>query len=177
MFLSLPSFPLAYSLMPNAFRQTCNKKPAKEGPAEGLIPFQEVTLGRRPYGVPHAVVGAQGRVYTPSGLFAQVVGGDNVIDAPDVEIAHVPLGEYFGAGSGDGGQPDNAEKSAGKKERQWQKWSEDIIPALLKPYMSLLRKTSGLRTMEGVRKNQGCVGCIKGRLLEVSCVFFEREFL
>ncbi|KDR65487.1 hypothetical protein GALMADRAFT_42870, partial [Galerina marginata CBS 339.88] len=61
-----------------------------------------------------------------------------------------------------------------KKQRQWRRWSEDIIPALLKPYLSLLHESSGLRNMEEFRKPKGCTGCDDGRLIEVSCIFFEK---
>jgi hypothetical protein len=142
---------------------------------EGLIPVEDVAVGRRPYGIPHAVIGAQGRVYTPMGLFSQALGQHTLMEGFDAEMAQIPLGDDDPAGGGgDGAEPDEAAIRAGKKERQWQKWSGDIIPALLKPYMGLLRQTSGLREMEGVHKEKGCTGCTNGRLLEVSCVFFER---
>ena len=44
-----------------------------------------------------------------------------------------------------GGLEDGKErKRAHKKERQWRKWSEDVIP-VLKPYMALMWETQSLR--------------------------------
>ncbi|KDR70616.1 hypothetical protein GALMADRAFT_144519 [Galerina marginata CBS 339.88] len=157
--------------MPNAFRQTRDRKPVGSGSIQGLVPLESVPLGRRPYGLPHAVVGAQGHVYAPTGSFSQVVGQGNSIERERVEV---PLGYEDEEDGGGGADTDDAAKRAGKKQRQWRKWSEDIIPQLLKPYMQLLRETSGLRDIEGVREERGCAGCSDGRLLEVTCVYFER---
>jgi hypothetical protein len=37
------------------------------------------------------------------------------------------------------------EQQLSKKEKQWKKWETETIPMLLKPYISLLRKTESLR--------------------------------
>ncbi|KDR70808.1 hypothetical protein GALMADRAFT_75558 [Galerina marginata CBS 339.88] len=61
-----------------------------------------------------------------------------------------------------------------KKQRQWRKWSEDIIPALLKPYLTLLSETAGLHDMSRIDNIHGCTGCADGRLLNVSCIYFQK---
>lgn len=66
---------------------------------------------------------------------------------------------------------------AAKRQRQWRKWSEDVIPGLLQPYMSLLRETEGLRDINTRRQANGCAGCSSGRLLEVTCVYFESKII
>lgn len=38
----------------------------------------------------------------------------------------------------------------GKKQRQWRKWSEQVIPMLLEPYLELLRESEGLRDLMSV---------------------------
>ncbi|KIM39165.1 hypothetical protein M413DRAFT_75239, partial [Hebeloma cylindrosporum] len=65
------------------------------------------------------------------------------------------------------------EVRAVKKQKQWRKWSEDVIPALLQPYMTLLRETEGLRNINSKRQADGCDGCSEGRLLNVTCVYFD----
>lgn len=64
----------------------------------------------------------------------------------------------------------------GKKERQFQRWEGEILPALMEPYMKLLRDTDSLRNMHVTKLAVGCTGCQSGRLLKVSCVFFESMF-
>ena len=64
-------------------------------------------------------------------------------------------------------------RRAGKKERQWKNWSDKVIPALLEPYVELLRVSNSLRDLSGVRNFQRCKGCAGGRNLEVVCVYFE----
>ncbi|KAF8964622.1 hypothetical protein BDZ97DRAFT_1659924 [Flammula alnicola] len=76
-----------------------------------------------------------------------------------------------------GDQPDAAsstEGKNGKKQRQWRKWSEDIIPSLLEPYLQLLRESEGLRNLELLRNQVGCAGCARGQFLDVSCIFFNK---
>lgn len=68
-------------------------------------------------------------------------------------------------------------KRATKIERQWTKWSQDIIPALLQPYMILMEETQSLRETSSLQSSQLCKGCENGRLIHVSCVFFNSKFL
>ena len=63
-------------------------------------------------------------------------------------------------------------KRATKIERQWTKWSQETIPALLQPYMILMEETQSLRDTSKLQNIQLCKGCENGRLLNVSCVFF-----
>ncbi|KDR65453.1 hypothetical protein GALMADRAFT_81864, partial [Galerina marginata CBS 339.88] len=49
-----------------------------------------------------------------------------------------------------------------------------IIPALLKPYLTLLSETAGLRDMPQIDNIHGCSGCAQGRLLNVSCIYFQK---
>ncbi len=66
-------------------------------------------------------------------------------------------------------------KRTAKIERQWTKWSQEVIPALLQPYMVLMEKTQSLRDTSNLGSTQLCKGCGNGRLLNVSCVFFNSE--
>ena len=60
-----------------------------------------------------------------------------------------------------------------KKQQQWRKWSEDVIPALLQPYMALLHETQSLQNIKSKWYVDSCAGCVKGCLLDVTCVYFE----
>lgn len=124
---------------------------------------------KRAYGLGKLVSDVQGKVYTPAGLFAQ--GADWKRTAP-VD----PLDVLDSSDDSDDdeatGQPGNANSQYQKKERQWRRWSEQVIPTLVKPYLSLLRETNSLRDLEKVRSTRGCQGCSDGQMLEVSCVFF-----
>jgi hypothetical protein len=156
--------------MSSAFRRAGAKKPTEQPQPIGLVPLSKVVLPRRPYGFKEAIIGPQGRVITPIGEFSQVTGNVPLVDTR-AEV-HVPLGE----GEANDEIDTAADKRTAKTQRQWRRWSEDVIPALLQPYMELLDKTSGLRDMQGVRARQGCSGCASGRLLNVSCIFFERMY-
>lgn len=163
--------------MPTGFRRTTDRKGRSEAapPPHGIFPAAEAPRARRPYGFKDGQVGLEGRIYTPAGLFSQVLpatvhdGGNE----DGVGVEHVVLGD--GVEENDEMPDANMEARDEKKKRQWRKWSEDIIPALLKPYLKLLEETSGLRHMENVR-NKGCKGCNNVRQLEVSCIFFERKY-
>ena len=63
-----------------------------------------------------------------------------------------------------------------KKERQITRWVREVIPALLKPYLRLLRTSCSLRTVaRDVSTACSCRG-ERGRTLRISCVYFDREY-
>jgi hypothetical protein len=120
----------------------------------------------------------EGRVSTSVGLFSQVFPQEG--NEHGASRAEGMAGEGVAVEMEDleGGTVDDdaaREKRALKRERQWRKWSEDVIPALLQPYMALLRETEGLRDINSKRQADGCTGCSVGRLLEVTCVYFESK--
>lgn len=148
----------------NVFRRAAKKSVVPAPPViEGLVPIDDLPKARKPYGAKDAIIGAQGLVYTPTGLYSQIAESSPERLELDDEMSHIFLADADDI---------DAERRASKKQRQWRKWSEDIIPALLKPYMDLLLETDGLRDMNRINRKQGCKGCNLGRLLDVSCVFF-----
>jgi len=152
----------------------------------GLIPAEDLIPSRHPYGSKNIRLSFEGRVSTSVGLFSQVLpdsghtapSGDN-ISSPTAMVGGD--GDKGETGDSDGRTADDnvtKEARALKRQRQWRKWSADIIPALLQPYMSLLRETEGLRDINTKRQGDSCPGCSDGRLLEVTCVYFDsRSFL
>ncbi|RDB20434.1 hypothetical protein Hypma_012497 [Hypsizygus marmoreus] len=59
---------------------------------------------------------------------------------------------------------------SGKKEKQWKRWADEVIPSLLAPYLTILRESASLRDVE-----QQLDGCQCGaRKIDVICVYFER---
>lgn len=164
--------------MPSVFCRLNQFKPQVEGPAPfDLIPVDDLVPLRRPYGSKNLRLSFEGRVSTPMGLFSQVlpegvgadIGRDDLSSSPIALVA----GEDVGDDSDDAVKVRAREARALKRQRQWRKWSEDIIPALLQPYMALLRETDGLRDINSKRQVNGCLGCSDGRLLDVTCVYFE----
>lgn len=137
---------------------------------QGLLPISLVAQSRRPYGFRHVVNKIQGRVWTLQGLFAQVAEKSmlRVEGTVGQTTVHVPLSVS---------SDEEEDTEADKKQLQWRRWSEDVIPNMIAPYMELLFNTTGLRDMKGVRQNKGCDGCALGRFLEVSCIFFECMYI
>ena len=138
-----------------------------------LLPVGELPKARRPYGSKGTVVGAHGLVYAPSGVYGHSRGS-----SPPPSPAHEETegyGQDVEMKEAEGPDDVELDDQASKKQRQWRKWSEDIIPSLIKPYLEVLRATSGLRDIDKIRRQDGCKGCVKGELLDVSCIFFERE--
>lgn len=131
---------------------------------------------RRPYGLPDIIQRLPGQLFTPEGLFIQPTplssasrtagNADHDSDSESSNNMDVSEDESVETGAA-------YEKQQDKKRRQWQKWSEVTIPAMLKPYLELLRVTDSLRDISHVRGRQGCTGCHHGRMLEVSCIYFD----
>ena len=161
--------------MPSIFKHV--RKPAEpQTPTNNqpnMVLVEEAPVPRRPYGFKDAVVGHRGLVYTPSGVFTHQM--ELPLSSPAVveeraEVDPRPILE-------DHPEEDNHEDQTAKKQRQWRRWSEEVIPALIKPYLSLLQESGGLRDMNMVRGMDLCKGCDKGHIIEVSCIFFERKSL
>lgn len=117
----------------------------------------------------------QAIIYAPGGLFVQ----PNVQEAQREDLFG-PLEMYEmggGIGSLDFGEREHiARSNTDKKEKQWRRWRNDIIPALVRPYMTLLRTTDSLRNPPDVSAAINC-SCKPGtRKLDVVCVLFDSKF-
>ena len=114
----------------------------------------------------------EGLVYTTEGIFSQIIPNRTRQYSPDVGVSdhlqavHVPLAEET---------EDEDDPNAEKKQRQWLRWSREIIPAMVQPYLSLLHHSSNLSNLANFRSDVGCLGCGMGRQLAVSCIYFERK--
>ncbi|KAI6112745.1 hypothetical protein F5141DRAFT_1002593, partial [Pisolithus sp. B1] len=62
-----------------------------------------------------------------------------------------------------------------KQEIQWQWWSQDIIPALLNPYLQYLQVSESLRVVVDsiVDHRSQCLTCVV-HPLTICCLFFDR---
>jgi len=159
----------------------------------GLIPVDDLPVSQWPYGSGNMVIGMEGRVSTEAGVFVQILrpegrcysvpaagrderdeDGLEEKDEDGLEEQDDDIIMREGEGFRDKAE---ARKQASKKERQWRNWSEEVIPAMLEPYMELLRESDSLRDLSSARRHRGCKGCGNGRSLEVVCVYFESRFL
>ena len=161
--------------MPRLLRKASQRSspPVKE---PGLVSVDDLPSLRQPsyHGLRNIVFGVQGRISTQAGVFAQVLSLDRNVSSVQAVYGHTGEGvegEDSSEGEGDvmdeeveGGEQDKAEarKRAGKKEKQWRNWSEVVIPAMLEPYMELLRKSESLRNLSSARNHRGCQGCENG---------------
>jgi len=68
-----------------------------------------------------------------------------------------------------------------KRANQWRRWSEDIIPRMIVPYLSYIQETSSLRhaNVPGeLHQYKGvCEAGCKTRSLKVACVLFDGMFV
>lgn len=159
----------------NSFRRTSAVSRNPPGPS-GLRLLPALPHIRRPHGLnegPDVVVGPVGRVYAPSGIYGQIPGDFPLPGhIPDPQV-HSHVEEEVVDEDEDEDESMVDTEASLKAKRLWQRWSEEVIPDLLKPYLQLLRKTGGLRVMDKVHNRAGCKGCANGRLINISCVFFE----
>jgi hypothetical protein len=98
---------------------------------------------------------------------------DSFADTGDAEVAE-PFPIYVLAGGKD---PDLRQQcQQRKKERQWAKWENEIIPSLLQPYLRILRESDNLRTLNH-HSSVALPTCLCERRtrIDVTCVFFERK--
>lgn len=62
-----------------------------------------------------------------------------------------------------------------KKQKQWQRWTNEVIPSLISPYLSLLRTTESLRSIPQPMVVE-CSCNSHARNLKVVGVYFESTF-
>jgi len=172
--------------MPKSFKRASARVPTDVPLVPDLVLVDEITSTRWPYGSSGVFLGVQGQVATPGGVFSQVMPGSSHPFHQDKneEVGEVVMFEDCEDNLGsededDLGSEDEKEeegvRQVGKKVQQWRKWSEDIIPALLEPYLELLRESESLRDVSGARNIEGCKVCQGKQQLEVVCVYFESK--
>ncbi|OJA11305.1 hypothetical protein AZE42_09657 [Rhizopogon vesiculosus] len=65
-----------------------------------------------------------------------------------------------------------------KKQNQWQRWSEEVIPSLISPYLSYIRQSASLQSIPDLGCSTGgdshCSGFCRPQSLAVTCVLFDR---
>jgi hypothetical protein len=166
------SFIAAYmaSTKPRIRQQKSRLSKPHPPPITGLVRVEDAPQRRQPYGTGRAVVYPEPLVFGPGGPYVQ--------PDPPARI-HSPRpfpGEFF---------DDNASMTAGsnpgtsrhavfrKKERQWARWQQEVIPSLVQPYLRLIRETDSLRNMAGLSPPPPCVcGGEDARSLEVARISF-----
>lgn len=129
-------------------------------PDPGLIEVADSHRVRYDYGSSAGTHRPSPRVYTRTGIFQQVIdpsptrGHDAGNSSDELEKASDNSANESQAGPTFHEEAlikeREADREAKKKKAQWRKWSEDIIPALIEPYVSLLREMDSLRNMDNI---------------------------
>ena len=135
------------------------KKPSERylalAPEPTLVPVEDLPSVRRPYGSSNMVSEVQGRIAMPGGVYAQLISSTSNRFEDEDSLEHelgdqeleIEVDHEMGGSDVD---EEEATRQAGKKQRQWRKWSEQVIPMLLEPYLELLRESEGLRDLMSV---------------------------
>lgn len=160
-------------------RRKSPKKQKSESPLKrvaevkpfGLTSSSTYASPRKPHGTSEVTFLPRRDIYAPGGTLVQplvpradIPGTSNQADV-ETSIFFSPV------------KPVAAERSHGqKKQQQWEKWATQTIPALLAPYLSLLRETDSLRENIGQDTQSQCQCPINVRRIQVACIYFERMY-
>ncbi|KAF8867481.1 hypothetical protein CPB84DRAFT_1757328 [Gymnopilus junonius] len=158
--------------MPSVFKRACVPQPTAEDETErqsNIVPIEALPEPHKPYGFPAAVIGHQGLVYAPSGVYSHQgalssppgMVADNTVNYRSLQVE--PAVE----------EEDEVVDQVSKQERQWRKWSEEVIPALISLPWSLW-ESDGLREINKLRDDGSCKGCQMVIFLKCLVSFFER---
>jgi hypothetical protein len=67
-----------------------------------------------------------------------------------------------------------------KKQNQWRRWSQEVLPSLVTPYLAYIRQSDSLRSAPDLhcstRDESHCISICRPRPLAVTCVLFDHEF-
>ena len=159
------------------WRRTGSQADAKRTPGSVYEQQDSLTRQQRQMETP---------IYAPGGVFYQVppvplhyhssqemAKLDNKEINTDLLDAEVPDAERLPTDPDAQSREKVSAAAYRKKEQQSQQWNENIIPKMLRPYVTLLRETDSLRDMSSVRGRAVCSGCATQTVLEVSCMFFD----
>lgn len=149
------------------------RKPAKSLPPTltenvNLFPVNTAPKPRKSHKAANLPSAALGNLYTPAGHFVQPFDPE-VSSASKNTDPFEPLATTL-TFENDG----ETVQMSGKKQKQFQRWENEVLPSLMEPYVKLLHEMDSLRNMAQVRSRRQCTGCGSGRLLNVACIFFER---
>jgi hypothetical protein len=98
-------------------------------------------------------------------------------DDPFIDIGDAEPPSIYVVGGGEDSQI-RRQRQRRKKERQWAKWANKAIPALLQPYLLVLRESDNLCQLN--RQSNATLpacSCARQVSISVTCVFFERKSL
>ena len=110
-----------------------------------LITVDGAPSHRQPYGTNELVHGPEGLLYAPGGPYTQPSDPGNTLSAGRNK-SHQP----FDALADDQTTMFVGDKRPSKKAKQWEKWEEETIPLLLRPYIHLLHETKSLHNLSDV---------------------------
>lgn len=72
-------------------------------------------------------------------------------------------------------------KGRQKKMNQWRRWTDEIIPSLIAPYLTYLRKSASLRNRIKLQPDEvatfQCKSSCRRRVLDITCILFNRMSL
>ncbi|KAH7902955.1 hypothetical protein BJ138DRAFT_1021330 [Hygrophoropsis aurantiaca] len=60
-----------------------------------------------------------------------------------------------------------------KKQNQWRRWAQDVLPSLIVPYLAYLRQSKSLRRRPDPPASQQCSKGCSQKNLEIICVLFD----
>jgi len=149
----------------NVFKKSSARTQSKSPLKSDFVPIQSAPKIRRPYGASGAVVGPSGLLYAPGGTLTQPVDPGHRIAMHRADESEPPAGGDIPTSYPTG--------IPSKKEKQWNKWNWEVLPAMLNPYLQLLRETDSLRNLSSMPRLLACLGCFGQRKLTVSCIYFE----
>jgi hypothetical protein len=145
---------------PGMFKSTRRPDRAKTGPSYIHAPPPLLALpGKRTYTQPNLNPRSQSRSNRRA-------AGDQLTSEGDFLTDSVYI-----TGGGDSLETRQM-KRAHKRQRQWARWSEEVIPSLIGPHLRYLRKSDSLRhhlPADDITCTQDC----QGRDLEITCVLFD----
>ncbi|EDR08566.1 uncharacterized protein LACBIDRAFT_327110 [Laccaria bicolor S238N-H82] len=130
------------------------RKPAMSLPAK-LFPVNNAPKTRKPHKAAKLASAALGNLYTPAGHFVQPFNPEGISASKNTDPFE-PLATTL-TFENDG----NTVQMPGKKQKQFLRWENEVLPSLMEPYIKLLHETDSLRNMAQVRSRRQCTGCIE----------------
>ena len=155
-------------------RRPSNNKSARssQSPTKpDLVAVHDAPPRHQPYGTNEMAHGPEGLLYAPGGPFTQPVDPCSGLSDQDQD-------NISGTPANDNTCVSETDHVQSKKEKQWIKWEEEIIPMLLRPYICLLHETESLRNLSTLWRSShhSTCACDKPCLLKVACIFFQSKY-
>jgi hypothetical protein len=160
-----------------------SKQQSSTDASTNLVDIASLPPLRRPFNSRDLVIEQEKLLYAPGGPYTQPI--DPAAPRPStsrVDSTYHGLADTIYVTNPILSQDQSIEKDRSRRQQKeaYRKWTEDVIPSLLVPYLTLLQQTNGLQQRhnpEPAGVTPSCRHKHPSRKIDITCVYLDSEIV